>query len=149
MVSRIAWLAVLSSSWSLACGGAVTGRPSAPDAAPAPVDAAPEAEAAPIRPPDPITCAGGTVLTFNKGCATNADCVLVTLDVGCCHSDAVGCKASDAARLIDAGAACTRLDPCDCSGNVITADDGRTSTAPNQSDVVVTCTSGICLSSVP
>ncbi len=46
------------------------------------------------------------------------------------------------------GAACATLDPCDCAGNVVIADDGRRSTALNQSDVTVSCLAGLCQSSV-
>jgi hypothetical protein len=146
-MERAPWLVVVLSSF-VACGGLVAGQPSAPDAAP-PVDAAPEAEGSLPDPRDPIACAGGRSVSYDKSCAATADCVVVTLGLGCCRSAALGCNAHDAARLADAGAFCQELDPCDCSGDAVTADDGRTSTAPHQSDVAVACTGGTCRSSVP
>jgi hypothetical protein len=147
-MTRFPWLST-APLVLLACGGAVASEPSGSDAGAA-LDATSNPEAAPLRPPrDPVECSGGTSIAYDKSCTTSADCVVVTVYVGCCRSDALGCNRGDAARLADAGATCVQLDPCDCAGNAVTADDGHPSVAPGQTDVSVACTGGSCVSSVP
>jgi hypothetical protein len=149
--------------FSVACGGSVAAQPSSAGDAQAPFDARTEASIDSATPTidsglptvdaafdarDPAQCAGGGTLTFDDSCTTDADCVVVTVYVGCCRSDALGCNVSGVASLVDAGAACGNLDPCDCAGNVVIADDGKVSKAPHQTDVTVSCVAGVCLTRV-
>jgi hypothetical protein len=156
---RIRFLCAAFVAATLGCGGSVRLDASGVDAAAAldaafdvaldvgdaPSDVAVDAGAS----RDPLLCPGGRSFAYDKQCQSDGQCAIAIVYTACCVSDALGINANDLNRFLDASASCGELDPCDCAGNRVVADDGKVSTAPAHHDVDVTCDRGFCQTKIP
>jgi len=97
--------------------------------------------------PSEFPCPSQPLLS-QKTCGQPTDCVVVDVFVACCTANAVGLNERSLAQFLDASAGCSTLDPCDCTGIRVVAEDGRVSVNPKQTDVVVICADGECVTTV-
>lgn len=97
---------------------------------------------------DTIACgvAATQFPSFDKSCATPADCVIGVHQINCCGSTlAIGMNRAEQARFTADEQACASQYPhCACA-QTATAEDGQSALGK---DVVVLCRSGQCMTAV-
>jgi hypothetical protein len=86
--------------------------------------------------------------TFDKTCASDADCALEFHQISCCGTRiAIGVRASVSAAFDAAEAACESMYPaCGCAQQPTKAEDGKEGP---ENTMQVACTMGACSSFVP
>jgi hypothetical protein len=91
-----------------------------------------------------------TAVTYDRSCTTSADCTIGTHYLDCCGTLIVLGINQDEVGAFDTNTGICHTPPtCRCKGRGAFAEDGQTSSDPNQlSDVVVSCTAGVCATRV-
>ncbi len=95
-----------------------------------------------------IECTGTTKYfpEFDRGCATDDDCVVVAHQTSCCGDElATGISASEQAAFAAAEAICEQQYPaCGCAAQGVAVEDGTQLDFSRRSEVVATCDAGTC-----
>lgn len=86
--------------------------------------------------------------TFDKGCSSDANCVLVRHTTSCCGSQLfMGINHAELARFQAAESICDSQYPaCGCASQGADAEDGTMVPWGSESRIVVSCNNGVCLS---
>lgn len=95
-----------------------------------------------------VMCTGAppSFPTFERRCAAPSDCFAAIHQINCCGSTrAIGVNAAEKARFQAAEQTCRSQYPgCDCAAAPTVAEDGKSSTTADGSDVAVDCRAGAC-----
>jgi hypothetical protein len=138
---RLAVLGVVATSFFACASEPMPG----PESIPAPTAVtAPQSAATEIfrcGPTDPQRGGAGSVVTIDRGCATDADCSWGHEPVCCGPLRAFGVRKGDEKKL----EGCAGCPPAACQiGPLNTEDDGHSADFPAGSDVLVSCVAGVC-----
>jgi hypothetical protein len=87
-----------------------------------------------------------TSVTYDRSCASDADCMIGTHYLDCCGTViALGINKSEVNVFVNDTGVCHQPPTCRCLGHGVVAEDGRTSTdTAHMSDVAVSCSGGAC-----
>jgi hypothetical protein len=100
--------------------------------------------------PGDVSCTGNnpTFPTFDKSCASDADCVLVRHTTSCCGSELImAINGSEQARFQTAESICDQQYPkCGCASQGPTAEDGTLIPFGSENLVKASCSNGTCKS---